>query len=283
MSLDTSTNSTLTRAAVQSTLILPLHEQSTYLSLGLPIFTSQGEPIKVPSLSTLGTPGYVAEGSAIPTVEATTSEITLLPSTVQSVKVITKMTREIVRQSVVNVESIFSTKLVSDVSRILDAALWNGSGSNGAPTGMANFANVTVTGTAAGTLIADDLLEMQEDAMAAFVMPDRMTWAMSPANFTRIRKFTDNYGSRVLQPSLAAGAPPTLLGSPYVVTTHIPDSTILLFDRSQVAVGMDDRASVTVLSELYAGTDEVGIKVTARYDTAALNPKAVVKLSGITA
>jgi hypothetical protein len=44
-----------------------------------------------------------------------------------------------------------------------------------------------------------------------------------------------------------------------------------------------DRASVTVLSELYAGTDEVGIKVTARYDTAALNPKAVVKLSGITA
>jgi len=38
-----------------------------------------------------------------------------------------------------------------------------------------------------------------------------------------------------------------------------------------------------VLSELYAGTDEVGIKVVARYDTAALNPKAVVKLSGITA
>ena len=283
MSLDTSTNSTLTRAAVQSTLILPLHEQSTYLSLGLPIFTSQGEPIKVPSLSTLGTPTYVAEGSAIPEVNATTSEISLLPSTVRSLKVITKMTREAVRQSVVNVESIFSTKLVSDVSRVLDSALWNGNGTNGAPTGMANFANVTVTGTAAGTLNADDLLEMQEDAMQAFVMPGNMTWAMSPANFTRVRKFTDNYGSRVLQPSLAAGAPPTLLGSPYVVTTHIPDSTILLFDRSQVAVGMDDRASVTVLSELYAGTDEVGIKVTARYDTAALNPKAVVKLSGITA
>ena len=93
----------------------------------------------------------------------------------------------------------------------------------------------------------------------------------------------DSYGSRVLQPGLAAGAPPSLLGAPYVVTTHIPDSTILLFDRSQVAVGMDNRASVTVLGELYAGTDEVGIKVTARYDTAALNPTAVVKLSGITA
>jgi HK97 family phage major capsid protein len=283
MSLTTSGNSTLTQDVVERVLILPLTQQSSYLSLGFPTFTSAGQPIKVPSLSTLGTPTYVAEGSAIPEVNATTSEISLLPSTVQSLKVITKMTREAVRQSVVNVESIFSTKLVSDVSRVLDSALWNGNGTNGAPTGMANFANVTVTGTAAGTLNADDLLEMQEDAMQAFVMPGNMTWAMSPANFTRVRKFTDNYGARVLQPSLAAGAPPTLLGSPYVVTTHIPDSTILLFDRSQVAVGMDDRASVTVLSELYAGTDEVGIKVTARYDTAALNPKAVVKLSGITA
>ena len=283
MSLDTSTNSTLTQDVVERVLILPLTQQSSYLSQGFPTFTSAGQPIKVPSLSTLGTPTYVAEGSAIPEVNATTSEISLLPSTVQSLKVITKMTREAVRQSVANVESIFSTKLVSDVSRVLDSALWNGNGTNGAPTGMANFANVTVTGTAAGTLVADELLEMQEDAMQAFVMPGNMTWAMSPANFTRVRKFADNYGARILQPSLAAGAPPTLLGSPYVVTTHIPDSTILLFDRSQVAVGMDDRASVTVLSELYAGTDEVGIKVTARYDTAALNPKAVVKLSGITA
>jgi len=283
MSLNTSTNSTLTQDVVERVLTLPLTQRSTYLSQGFPTFVSAGQPIKVPSLSTLGTPTYVAEGSAIPEVSATTGEITLLPSDVQSLKVITKMTREAVRQSVVNVESIFSTKLVSDVTRVLDAALWNGDGTNGAPTGMANFANVTSTGTAAGTLVADDLFDMQEDAMGAFVMPDQMTWAFSPANFTRIRKFADSYGSRVLQPGLAAGAPPSLLGSPYVVTTHLPDSAILLFDRSQVAVGMDDRASITVLSELYAGTDEVGIKVTARYDTAALNPTAVVKLSGITA
>lgn len=283
MALNTASNSTLTQDVVERVLTLPLTQNSTYLSLGFPTFTSSGQPIKVPSLTTLGTPGYVAQGSAIPEVSATTSEISLLPSTVESIKVITKMSREIVRQSVVNVESIFSTKLVSDVTRILDSALWNGAGTAGAPLGMANFANVTSTGTAAGTLSADDLLDMQEDAMGAFVMPTNMTWAFSPANFTRIRKFADSYGARILQPSLALDAPPTLLGSPYVVTTHLPDDSILLFDRSQVAVGMDDRASVSILGELYAGTDEVGIKVTARYDTAALNPSAVVKLSGITA
>ena len=283
MALNTSSNATLTQDVVERILILPLTQQSQYLSQGFPTFTSAGQPIKVPSLSTLGTPGYVAEGSAIPTVSATTSEITLLPSTVQSIKVIKKMSREVVRQAVVNVESIFSTQLVSDVSRILDAALWNGAGTAGAPTGLVNFAGVTSAGTAAGTLTADDLLDMQEDARAAFGMPSNMTWAYSPANCTRIRKFADNYGARILQPSLAVGAPPTLLGSPYVITTHIPDGSIVLYDRAQIAVGMDERASVSVLSELYAGTDEVGIKVVARYDTAALNPKAVVKLSGITA
>ena len=283
MALTTSANATLTQDQVERILITPLTQASTFLAAGFPVFTSNGEPIRIPSLSTLGTPGYVAEGSAIPEVSATTGEITLLPSTVQSVKVITRMSREVVRQAVVNVENTFSTKLVSDVTRILDAALWNGTGSGGAPTGMANFTGITSAGTAAGTVTSDELYDMQDAALSAFVAPNAMTWAMSPKNFTRIRKMADNYGGRILAPSLAAGAPSTILGSPYVVTTHLLDTTILLFDRSQVAVGLDQRASITLLTELYAGTDEIGIKAVARYDTAALNPKAVVKLSGITA
>jgi HK97 family phage major capsid protein len=136
-----------------------------------------------------------------PEVNAITSEITLLPSTVQGSKRIVKMTREFLRQDVVTSESIFSTKLASGVSRILDSALWDGDGTNGAPTVMANFASVTVTGTAAGTLVADDLLDMQEEAMGAFVMPDRMIGAFSSANCTRIRRFAGNFGARILQPS----------------------------------------------------------------------------------
>jgi HK97 family phage major capsid protein len=74
-----------------------------------------------------------------------------------------------------------------------------------------------------------------------------------------------------------------LLGCGYTVTTHLPDDVILFFDPAQVAIGMDDRASVTILDQTYAEYDEVGLRVTARYDTAALNASAVVKLSGITA
>ena len=276
-------NPTLTQDQVERILLMPLTQVSTYLAAGFPVFTSNGEPIKVPSLSTFGTAGYVTEGSAISEVNATTSEIELLPSTVFSVKALTRVSNELIRQSVVNVEQLFSMKIAGDVARILDAALWNGDGTGGAPTGMANFAGVTSAGTAAGTVVVDDLYDMQDAALDAFVQPSAMTWAMSPANFTRIRKLSDSTTQKFMQPSLAEGAPSTLLGSPYIVTSHLPDGTLLLFDRQQVAVGMDTRASITILDQLYGNYDQVAIRVTARYDTAALNPAAVVKLSGITA
>jgi HK97 family phage major capsid protein len=274
-------NSTLTQDDVQRILIMPLQQRSTYLQQGFPTFVSNGEPIKVPSLTNLGTATFVAQGSAIPELSATTSEITLLASTVRATKVIARMSNELVRQSVVNVESAFSMKLVNDVSTFLDNALWNGgTATAGSPIGMVNFTGNVNAGTAAGTAItANTLYDMHELAMEKNLSDDSLRWAMSPGTFTRIRKLTDNYGARILQPSLAEGAPPTLLGQPYTVTNHVPDTALLLFDRSQIAVGMDQRASITLLTETYANYDEVAVRVTARYDTAKMNDDAVVRLT----
>lgn len=283
MANSTIANSTLTQDQVRRILIEPLTQASTYLSVGFPVFESAGEPIKVPSLTSMGTPTYVTEGSAIPEVSASTSEIEFLPSTVKAVKVITRMSNELVRQSVVNVESAFSMKLTKDVARVLDAALWNGDGTGGAPLGIAQFANVTSVGTAAGTVVVDDLYDMQKAAWDAYVDPTQMVWAMNPTNFTRLRKLADNEDQKFMTPGLAQGAPATLLGSRYVVTTHLPDDTIIFFDPAQVGVGLDNRASIAILDQTYADYDEVGIRVTARYDTQPLNATAVVKLSGITA
>ena len=279
MAASISANSTLTQDAVQRILINPLTQKSSYLSLGFPTFSSNGEPIKVPTLTSLGTPGYVAEGSAIPDVTATTSEVEFLPSSVLAIKVLARMSNELVRAAVVNVEQAFSTKLVSDVTRVLDAAMWDGAGTGGAPLGMARFAGNVNSGTVAGTALASgNLIDMQEDALDNYLDFNALAWAVSPSNWTRIRKMTDNYGARILQPSLAEGAPGTLLGNPYVVSSHVPAGSILLFDRTQVGVGFDQRASITILDQTFADYDQVAVRVTARYDTAALNPGAVIQL-----
>lgn len=279
MGADTSTNATLTQDQVERILIQPLVQASSFLRLGVPTFTSNGEPIKVPTLSTFGTPSYVAQGSAVSLISPTTSEVELLPDTVYSIKVMAKVTNELVRQSVVNVESTFSNKIVSDVTRVLDYAMWQGgTATTGSPIGIANMTGFTNAGTAAGTAVTSDhLYDMDQQYVEAFGDPDSAVWVFSPANWTIVRKLTDNYGARVWQPPLSAGAPSTLLGHPYVVTTHYPSTSISLFDKNQVAVGMDNRASIGIFDQTYAAEDSVGIRVTARYDVQPLHAAAIVK------
>lgn len=280
-SMSTSGNATLTQAQVERLLIEPLRNASSYLRQGFPTFASNGEPIKIPSLTSIGTATFVAQGTAIPEATASTSEIELLPSTVYSVKRLLRMSNEIVRQSVIGVESAFSRALVNDVAEVIDTALWNGgTATTGSPIGMAQFSGSTNAGTVAGTALASgNLYDMDELALASKLEEDALRWAMSPKTFTFIRKMTDNYGSRILAPSLAAGAPASILGRPYVVTKALPDTCLLLFDRSKVAVGADQRASVTLLDQTFAQYDEVAIRVTTRYDTKPMQAAAVVKMN----
>jgi HK97 family phage major capsid protein len=279
MAATTTSNATLTAAQVQKFLIQPLTQSSSFLRVGSPMFVSNGEPIKLPSLTSFGTPTFIAQGSAISEVNAVTSEVELLASSIQAIKVIAKVSDELLRSAVLNVEAAFSTKLVSDVSRILDAAMWNGgTATTGSPVGLCQMTGFTNAGTTAGTaLTSTHLFDMQESYMVAQASDASAVWAMSPKTFGLVRKMSDNYGARVLAPSLAAGAPGTLLGNPYVVTTHVPDTALVLYDRDQIAVGMDDRASVKILDQTFADYGLVGISVSARYDVKALNAAAIVK------
>ncbi len=57
----------------------------------------------------------------------------------------------------------------------------------------------------------------------------------------------------------------------------------MLADMSKVAVARDTNPSVTVLTERYAEFDQIGLRVTARYDAAPLLPEAIVVLRGVNA
>lgn len=280
-SATTSSNATLTRDEVEAILIAPLAQKSTFLRVGFPTFTSNGEPIKIPSLSTFGTATFVAQGSAVPEVAPTTSEIELLSSSVYSLKVMSRVSNELIRQSFLGIQEQFSAKLVSDVTRILDNALWNGgTATTGSPVGLFQMTGFTNAGTVAGTALAkSNLIDMEKNLLDAYADVETSVFAMSPTNWARVQKFASDNGTGILQTSLADAAPTRLLGRPVVVTKHVPDTAIALFDRSQVAVGIDDRASVTLLDQTYGDYDETGIRVTARYDTKAMNAAAIVRLT----
>jgi len=55
-----------------------------------------------------------------------------------------------------------------------------------------------------------------------------------------------------------------------------------LVDFSQIVVARDLAPSVKILDQTYGDYDQQAIRVVARYDVAALNDDAVIKLTGIT-
>lgn len=282
MSASVSSNGTLVREEIQRILIQPLSQASTFLRIGSPVFTSNGEPIKIPSLTSQLTLAYVAEGSAVNEVTPSTNEIELLGSSVWAFKNVIRMTSELVSRSFLDVETQFGQRLVTDTARSLDNAFFaGGTATQGSPIGLFNMSGFTNAGTVAGTALSKGhLIDVQEDYLTAFADEASAVWAMSPANWTRIRKFASDNGTGILEPSLADGAPNRLLGNPVVVTKHAPDTAIILFDRNQIAVGHDvSRDQIRLLDQTYAATDEIGVSVQGRWDLKPMNAAAIVKLA----
>lgn len=288
MAISTSNSSELTQEVVQRILVQPLEAASVFLAAGPRIFDTDGSPVRIPKLNSAGTATFIAEGSAIAEADYDFGEITLLPSSIKSVKVLTKVSNELRRQSVIALDSALRDRLVSDVSAALDQAFVNGT-ATGEPTGLLHYSGVTVAGSAIGTATPDHLYTAVQAAMDANVNVESTRWMMTPRDFYSLHKLKDAQGRYLISPDPANGATNRLLGLPVTVTSRIPGgttggtATVVLADFSQIAVARDQSPSVTILDQTFGDYDMTAIRVTARYDAAPMNPEAVVQLQGITA
>lgn len=141
---------------------------------------------------------------------------------------------------------------------------------------------VNQTGVQAGdldTADADSLLDGIALASAAEVMPNR--WFVNGTDFIALRKLKEDGSSAkyLLESDVTAGPTYRLFGIPVTVTNKLPVGTAILADMSQVAIARDEAPSVTILSERYAEFDQLGIRITTRYDLGLLHPEAVIVLT----
>ena len=86
MALSTTNSPELTQEQVQRILIQPLTAASTFLASGPRIFDTDGNQIRIPTLAGMTTPAWHGENELITEVEPDFGEVTLLPSTMKSVK-----------------------------------------------------------------------------------------------------------------------------------------------------------------------------------------------------
>lgn len=288
MSTTTATAPELTREQVQAILVKPLEQRSVFLAAGPRIFDS-ANPVRIPRISTGTAPGFVAEAGEIPLDDVDFGEIELLPSTMQAVKVIVKFTNQMARQSVVALDAALRDRVVSDVAAKLDTQLLSASG-DGTTTPKGLFAYTgTQTVAVGGALSLDSLLDAWALALGANVDMTRLRWLMKPREFSELRKLKDTTERYQLQPDPTQDGVFRLFGAPVIVSNRVPDTTgspatarAALVDFSTIAVARDQAPSVKVLDQTYASTDEMALRVTARYDAAPMTPDAIVTLTGIT-
>ena len=288
MALTTNNSTELTQEIVQRILVQPLEARSVFLSAGPRIFDTDGSPVRIPKLNAAGTATFIAEGSAIAEADHDFGEIELLPSTMKSVKVITRLSNELRRSSVIALDTAIRDRLVTDVATALDRAFINGTAAN-EPKGILHYDGVTVAGSAIGTATPDHLYTAMQAAMDANVDVASTRWMLTPRDYIALHKLKDGEGRYLISPNPANGGASTLLGLPVTVTSRIPGgttggtSTVVLADFSQIAVARDQAPTVTILDQTYGDYDQTAIRVTARYDALPMNAAAVTLLKGITA
>lgn len=280
----------LTAEQVQAILVQPLMAASVFLAAGPRIFDTNGSPVRIPKLNSMTVPAWHGENELITEVEADFGEITLLPSTMKSVKSLTRFSNELARQSVIALDAALRDRMVRDVADKLDTAFIAGTGAAGTqPTGVLNYAG-TQQIAAIAALALDDLHDAEGLALAANVDPSRLRWFMRSETFVGLRKLKDADGRYLIQPDPTEAGAYRLLGHGVTVTNRIPIDTAptpdttaaFLADFSTIAVARDLAPSVKILDQTFGDFDQMAIRVVARYDAAPMLPEAIVVLRGIT-
>ena len=278
----------LTAEQVQKILVQPLEAASVFLAAGPRIFDTAG-PLRIPKAPGLSDVSFVGENEAIPEVNPDFDEVRLLPSTMKSLKTLTRYSNELARQSVVSLDQALKDRLVADVAAKIDSQFLSAAGDGiTTPRGLFAYPGVQ-TLAVGGALTLDHLLTAWGMALGENVALSSLKWFMTPGDFVALRKVKDTSGKYLLQADPTADGVFRIWGAPVVISARVPNTTgatptgrAALVDMSQIAVARDAAPSVKILDQTFGDFDQQAIRVTARYDAAPLNPKAIVTLTGIT-
>jgi HK97 family phage major capsid protein len=270
----TAANPELLQEQVASLLVQPLEAASVVMASGPRIFDT-ASPLRIPKLVSGASVGFIEEGGLIPEADVDFGEVTLMPSNRRSLKVLLRFTNELLRQSVIGLDTTLKARLVTDVSHALHDALLKGTGADNSITGiihqpLVQHGELDVTD-------ADCLLDAIALASAAEVTPNR--WFISGQDFISLRKLKDLQDRYLLESDVTKDVTYRLFGIPVTVTNKLATGTAVLLDTSMVAIARDLAPSVTLLSERYAEYDEQAIRVVTRYDLGLLHPEGVIVLT----
>ena len=249
-------------------LIDVLTEENIMRTLGTRITTSGEHKINI--AATKPAASWIEEGGALTFGDATFDQKNL---DAHKLHVAIKVTEELLYDNAFNLENYIITQFGKAIGNAEEDAFLNGTGV-GQPLGL--FAEVGgghVAGTLSAALKADDVLGLIYDLKrpyrknASFIMNDKTV--------AQIRKFKDNNGAYIWQPSYQAGEPDRILGYSVHTSEYVPENAIAFGDYSYYNIGDRGTRSFKQLTELFAGNGMIGYVAKERVDGKLILPEAV--------
>ena len=227
--------------------------------------TASGEDIKVPVESTRPLATAIAEATAITALDPTFTSITLKS---QKVAVLTKVSREILTDSGIDLVSYLARTLGTSVGIRANNLLTVGTGTTQA-NGIVTAAGSGITGsTATGTFTADNLIDLAHSVDGAYVRLGAR-WMMRRATMGQLRKLKDTAGQYLYVPAAAVGVPDSFMGfeiteNPDVAAVAASAKSVLFGWTGSYHVRQVGGIEIARSDDAYFADDEVGFRVTLR-------------------
>lgn len=228
--------------------------------------TASGEDIKVPVESTRPLATAIDEGTTISALDPTFSSLTLKS---QKVAVLTKVSRELLEDSGIDVVAYLGRTLGTSVGIKVNNLLTVGTGSGDEPNGIVTAAGSGITGsTATGTFTADNLIDLAHSVDGAFVRLGA-GFMMRRTTMGALRKLKDTAGQYLYVPAAEIGAPDSFMGFPIYENPDVPAvaasaKSVLFGATSSYHVRQVGGVELARSDDAYFASDEIGLRLTIR-------------------
>ena len=194
------------------------------------------------------------------------------------------ISRSLINNAQFDVVAFVVDRMAYDISRFIENALLNGSGS---VTGLSTVSNIVTTTGA--TIEADDLISCQGKVKDVF--QGNAIWIMNEDTRTAIRKLKSETGSYLMTEVYDLSSPfkNMLLGKPVYVSDNMPEVeagkiAVYYGDMSGLATKFSEDINIEVLREKYATQHAYGVVGWLEFDSKIEDPQkiAAIQMAGST-
>lgn len=279
-----------------------LRSKTVMRKLGTPTIQLTTGTLKIGKATAGATAGYIGENANAPKSQLATGQVTL---NFKKLACLTPVSNDLLRYSSPGADMIVRNDLVSGMAVQEDSAFIRGTGVDGSPKGLANWApnanKIMANATVSLQNTATDLGKLMNQLHNNDIPMSKPVWIMAPSVRNYLMTLITTVGTFIYKDEMSQG---TLWGYPFGVTTGVPnnlnatgngnnnESEIYFVDLGQALIGEAENIMVDASQEAayYDGStvqaafslDQTVVRALAEHDFVMRYDKAVAMLQGVT-